>query len=302
MMTDIHSQSIDTQQQRIALLLEYFGPAFSGAARQIEAYTVQGALENTLAKLNIPHTGVCLAGRTDAGVHAKGQVVHFDIPFQGLNQIPSLNLSLNAKLPHTMSVKDSVIVPLSEVKKQNFHATVSAQWRWYQYRIFNQPLRSTWKRPDAAWVRYPMDVERMAEGARYFLGEHDFESFKCPRTDNMNNVCNVIHSRLYREDENYIVFDIVANRFVYKMVRNLMGLLIQIGLDDRLQPEDIPQIIGCKARQDSFSTAQPEGLSLMAVHYPKPWDFFQNDVYVTTLNQIIQESSSYEKNVLRKAS
>lgn len=290
-------QTILTQQQRILLLLAYFGPAFAGSQVQANAYTVQQALEEALEKLNIPLLGrVCLAGRTDAGVHAKGQVAQFDTTTQGLRKIPDLIRALNAVLPDTVSIQDVTATEDSE-----FHVTRSAQWRWYQYRVFNHPNRSVWMRPDAAWVPQALDVEAMQAAANHLLGEHDFESFQCPHSDVTHRICNVIHSRVYPDGDD-VVFDIVANRFLYKMVRNLMGVLLEIGLHGAFTPDDVPRILAEKNRQRAGHTAKPEGLSIMAVQYPEPWGFFQNHVYVTRLNQIAQESRSHEKNILRKAS
>jgi tRNA pseudouridine38-40 synthase len=232
------------QQQRICLLLEYYGPAFSGSQMQANAYSVQQALGEALTQLNIDHTSLTLAGRTDAGVHAKGQIAHFDCPIDGLRHIPELTRALNAVLPDTLSVRNYAITDDFE-----FHAICSAQWRWYQYRIYNQPTRSVWnRREDAAWIQQPLSVQRMQEASKYFLGEHDFSSFKCPRKDVQNNVCKVIYSNIYTEG-NDIVYNIVANRFIYKMVRNIMGLLIDIGLEDNRKPEDIPDILAKKDRQ-----------------------------------------------------
>lgn len=284
------------QQQRLVLLLEYFGPAYSGCQIQSNAHTVQAALYRAMEHLKIPHSALSFAGRTDAKVHAKGQVAHMDIDATALNRIPDLNVTLNAVLPSDISIKQSVLTTDTD-----FHATISAQWRWYQYRIYNHPLRSTWMRPDAVWIRRPLDVEKMQDAAQVFLGEHDFESFKCPRAAVKYNVCRVILSQ-FHQDGDYLVFDIVANRFLYKMVRNLMGLLIQIGSGEPISPQDVVHILSQKDRQKAGPAAQPEGLSLMAAHYPKPWDFFQNDIYVTRLDQIIQESSCHAKNILRKAS
>lgn len=287
------------QQQRIVLLLEYLGSCFSGSQMQRNAYTVQQAVDDALTRLNVPYRSgsMKLAGRTDAGVHAKGQVVQFDVAWDALERIPDLRSALNATLPAAISVQDYAIT-----QNFDFHPLLSAQWRWYQYRIYNSPCRSVWMRPDAVWIKQPLNIEQMLRGARLFLGEQNFASFKCPQTKVSNNICRVIYSQVSQE-ESYLVFDLIANRFLYKMVRNLAGTLIDIGTGSRgLLPEDIPHILDQQDRRSAGQTAKPEGLSLMAVYYPKPWDFFQNDIYVTTLKQRIQESSSYEKNILCKAS
>jgi tRNA pseudouridine38-40 synthase len=283
--------------QRVVLLVEYCGCDFSGSQFQTNASTVQEAVQIALQQLNIVAGPVTFSGRTDAGVNAKGQVAHFDIPLDALKQVPNLLAALNATLADTVSVKDYTIT-----QDFGFHSTASAEWRWYQYRIYNGAERTVWMPRDTVHIKPPLDVERMQRGARYFLGEQNFESFKCLQADPaINPVCRVIHSQVYREGDE-VVFDIVANRFLYKMVRNIMGLLIEIGSGADIQPENIPSILEAKDRRKAGATAKPQGLSLMAVHYPKPWDYFQSHVYVTTLNQRIQESSSNEKNIFCKAS
>lgn len=298
-MSGLNANSTYLQQQRVVLLLEYFGPAFSGSQIQDNAYTVQEAVGQALDKLNVPHGPVVFAGRTDAGVSAKGQVAHFDTPLGALEQIPDVIAGLNAVLSKDISIKDYALIP--QLQEFDFHSTASAQWRWYQYRIYNHPYRSVWMRPDATWIKPALNVEAMQRGATFLLGEHDFSSFKCPRTATPNDICHVIHSRVSHNGDD-VVFDIVANRFLYKMVRNIMGVLIEIGSEAGFVSEDIPLILSRQDRQSAGSTAKPQGLSLMAVRYPKPWDFFQNDIYVKRLNQVIQESSPHEKNILRKAS
>jgi tRNA pseudouridine38-40 synthase len=297
-MNELDNNRISTQQQRNVLLLEYDGAAFSGSQIQQNAYTVQQALEESLAKLNIVHGAIFFSGRTDAEVHARGQVAHFDTSVDALSEIPDLVAALNAVLPRTMAVRETAIT-----EPDGFHSLLSAEWRWYRYRVYNHPVRSVWMRSDAAWVKSsPLDLDEMQRAADMLLGEQDFESFKCPHTEVPNNVCNVIHSQFSQEENGDIVFDIVANRFVYKMVRNLCGTLLKIGQHTEFTPDDIPLILSSKDRRKAGPTAQPRGLSLMAVQYPKPWDFFLNDVCVTRLDQIVQESSRYEKNILRKAS
>jgi len=285
------------QHRRHVLLLEYYGPAFSGAQRQDNAFTVQQAVEEALDALKIAHGPVVLAGRTDAGVHAKGQVFHVDIPENGLRPTHDLRKCLNAVFPKTLSVRDWVVS-----EDPTFHATTKAQWRWYQYRIYNQPVRSTWMGEDAYWHKYPLDVDAMHQAAQSLLGHQAFTSFKCPRSSVPEDRCNVIISEVTAEGP-YVVYNIVANRFIYKMVRNIMGTLIQVGQENgAFSPEHMPEILAQADRRYAGPTAQPAGLSLMAVKYPAPWDFFHSDVYVTRLTQGIQESSFNVQNVLRKAS
>lgn len=284
------------EMQRVVLLLEYQGTAFSGSQSQANAYTVQQALESALKKLNLPFSGVGFAGRTDAGVHAKGQVVHVDMPAGALTHIPDFRTSLNAVVDPAIAVQQ-----VETTSDFRFHATLTARWRWYQYRIDNRPVRSVWTRPNATWIRHPLDLEAMQAGAQQLLGTHDFSSFKAANAQTDNNVCRVIQCRLTQESSE-LVLDMVANRFLYKMVRNVAGTLIAMGKGRHLRPEDMPRILEQQDRDFAGPTAPARGLTLMAVHYPEAWGFFQNGVYVTRLNQVVQESSAYEKDILRKAS
>ena len=181
------------QQQRVILLLAYFGAAFSGSQRQENAFTVQEALEQALNKLHIPFSSLMLAGRTDAGVHARGQVAQFTMPSGGLQNVPCLVSALNSVLPESISVKEMALTDDTE-----FHVIKHAQWRWYRYRIFNSPHRSVWMDRDAVWIRQPLDVAAMAAAAQHLVGTQDFKSFQCPHTEITHTICNVVQSQMSR--------------------------------------------------------------------------------------------------------
>jgi len=286
----------DCDVSRLVLQLEYAGTSFCGSQRQNNGITIQQALEEALSDLGIKTLKRPLfSGRTDSGVHSQGQVVHVDCIEESLNRIKDVRTALNAKLPETIAVKQ---VTINEDK--TFHAILSAQWRWYQYRIYNQPSRSVWTGGNALWFRYPLDVAKMNTAAQLLLGEQDVESFKCPKTATTNNICQIKCSEVYHEGD-YILYNIVANRFVYKMIRNIVGTLLEIGAKPEKKPDEMTFILNQKNRQSASSTAKSSGLTLMAVYYPPPWDFFQKDVCVKTLTQVVQESSDNE-NLLRKAS
>jgi len=299
-MADKHSE-----KTRVVLLLEYLGHGFSGSQYQTNAISVQQTLMEALEMLCIETCGgkPIFAGRTDAGVHAKGQVAHIDCVPRSLDRIKNLQRALNVKLPETMSVKDLCVMPNAiegHSVEKNFHALLSAQWRWYQYKISNTTYRSSWCGYDTLWFDRPLDIEKMNEAASYILGQQDFKSFKCVRSDIKNNICNIIYNKISTQDQ-LITFDIVGNRFLYKMVRNIAGTLLEIGSNPELQPDQINAIMAQKDRQSAGPTAPACGLTFMAITYRKPWDFFQNDVYVKTLTQAVQEFSNNE-NILCQAS
>ncbi len=278
---------------RVALLVEYCGSAFCGSQFQPELPTVQRTLEEALAQLGLATSAVSFASRTDTGVHAKGQVAHFDIAPNALVNVPHLVKALNAVLPATVSVQDARIdTGLA------FNSRREALAKWYRYIIYNHETRSVWAGADAAHVQRPLDAARMDAAARLLEGTHDFASFKCPDTDVTDNVCTVYHSRVHRDGER-VIFDIVANRFLYKMVRNLTGQLIAIGKAGHT-PENILEVLAQRNRQAAAPTAKPEGLSLMAIRYGEPHGFFHANPNVQTLITLME--SKHNENLFRKAS
>jgi tRNA pseudouridine38-40 synthase len=287
---------------RVALLLEYCGTAFQGNQFQPDQPTVQGALQDALRHLNLPASPVSFSGRTDAGVHALGQVAHADVSPAALRNVPDLVKALNALLPDSVSIRAAY----PEAGRQ-FNSRRDAFCRWYRYRIYNAPHRSVWAERTAA-AHYPtrLDASRMHQAAQMLLGSHDFQSFKGSDTDVTENQCRVRYAQVCR-DGDFIGFDIVADRFLYKMVRNISGQLIRIGnAQDPQPPATILEILAARDRRCAAVTARPEGLTLMSVLYPPPFDFFAQDSYVrqlkTMLNPTKMEPFPHEEDLFRKAS
>lgn len=298
------------QTERVALLVEYHGQPYAGSQFQSHKEevipTVQSTLENALRQLNLTVSAVHFSGRTDAGVNARGQVAHFDIlQPDGLKNIPRLAASLNAVLPETVSVKAVAL----NVNHQ-FHSQLSATHRWYRYTILNHPERSALAPRDSVWIKSPLDTERMNQAASELVGTHNFKNVKCLDSDTTNDICHISHASV-RKEGNLVIFDIVANRFLYKMVRNLMGLLINIGRANDLN-RDINRsyapgtVLTAIAQEDrarsSWETAKAEGLSLMAVLYPEAINYFQTDEYVQILEQLLLMESMQDENLYRQAS
>jgi tRNA pseudouridine38-40 synthase len=197
-------------------------------------------------------------------------------------------------LPKEIAVKDALINP-----ELAFHPRYSAKARWYRYSIYNTPVRSVWSPPDAAWIKHPLDITAMQAAAQLFLGQHDFDAFVDERHPRESTRCHVFISGIEKQDD-LIFFDVVADRYLYKMVRTLAGTLIEVG-EGKRKPEDIPHLLTQKDRGSWGFTAPPGGLSLMAVYFPESGDFFPEDIYVKTLRQRLQESNRNE-NLLCKAS
>jgi len=243
---------------KIALGLEYDGAAFSGWQTQRHARTVQACLEEALSKVaDHPVTTWC-AGRTDAGVHATGQVVHFET--HAVRSLRSWVLGTNANLPREVAVRWAVEVP------QDFNARFSATARAYRYVILNQPTRvALWARR-ATWELKPLDAARMNTAAQALVGEHDFSSFRAAGCQASHPV-RTVHRIAIRREDSKVILDVEANAFLQHMVRNPTGALLEIGRGER--PVDwIDALLAARDRTRAGVTAPPDGLYLIRVEYP----------------------------------
>ncbi len=257
---------------KFALVVEYIGINYAGSQIQPDEITIQSELEKALSTLilggkNPPRIKTIFSGRTDAGVHSKGQVVHFESE-KPIVASRFLN-SINGLLPKDISVKS-----IREVDN-SFHAQLSAKYRVYQYKIVNRQHRSAWD-VHSLLVREPLDIERMNKALGYLIGEHDFTSFKSTRTENPAKVCNVYKADCIKNGD-IITVEIVANRFLYNMVRTIVGTLLMIE-HNKFEPEFMQQILEAKDRTKAGPTISPDGLTLMTVGY-KPYcqDYRSND-------------------------
>lgn len=250
--------------QRYLLEIEYIGTSFSGSQKQPgnmpnsnkPVITIQDELEKAISTLTKTKTKTIFSGRTDAGVHAKGQTVHFDTELE-LNPSMFIN-SLNGLLPKTISIKE-----LKKVER-TFHAQKSAKARYYRYTIVNRPQRSAWD-ANCLLVRYPLNIERMNKALSYILGEHDFTSFKKVRTTNPSKVCNMYYAKALKKGD-YVYIDFIADRFLYNMIRSIVGTLLMIERKS-LAPETLKEILDSKDKTKAGSTIGPEGLTLIKVIY-----------------------------------
>ncbi len=243
---------------RIALGIEYDGSAFKGWQAQPGLCTVQGELEISLAHVaNHPLKTTC-AGRTDAGVHAVGQVVHFET--QTLRNSRVWVFGANHYLPRSVRVLWAQEVP------EAFDARYSALSRRYRYLIYNHPLRPSLLRQGVGWYYRPLAVEAMQAGARYWLGEHDFSSFRAAGCQSRTPVRSVYGIDIKREGDQIIV-DITANAFLQHMVRNMVGVLMRIGAGFEA-PTWAQTVLEAKDRRVAGLAAPASGLYLLAVHYP----------------------------------
>lgn len=248
---------------RIALGVEYGGSRFCGwQTQQGDVRTVQGCVEHALSRVAAHPVRVVCAGRTDSGVHAIGQVVHFDSTAE--RSVRSWVFGANANLPEDVTVLWAR--PVSE----DFHARFSATRRMYRYVIFNRPQRPSWQAGRVSWDYRPLDAARMQQGASYLLGEHDFSSFRayaCQAKSPRRTVYRLDVRRYGR----LLVIEVEANAFLHHMVRNLAGVLMAIGAGEQ-EPSWAGEVLAHRDRRLSGVTAPPDGLYLCRVCYPQEFD------------------------------
>lgn len=274
---------------RYAFQVQYVGKNYAGSqiqfenGEQIVTPTIQGELEKALCTLifakkckytqnlhedlsndnfvedkrknNRPIKTV-FSGRTDRGVNSLGQVVHFDID----KEIVASNLvyHINEILPSDISISDLRVV------SPEFHAQKSAVRRWYRFEFINRRYKQAFD-GDLLRVKYPIDIERMQKSLNYLLGEHDFSSFKSSGTLNPSKVCILYRADISKLDDKVVV-DIEGNRFLYNMVRTIIGTLLEIE-GHNLAPEHMKEVLEARDRRKAGRTVSPYGLTLMKVMY-----------------------------------
>ena len=243
---------------RIALGLEYDGSRFHGFERQPDRRTVQGEVEEALGRIAASPIRVVCAGRTDAGVHATGQVVHFDTDVS--RPLHAWVRGTNTYLPA------DVAVLWARCADGSFHARFSALRRRYRYVIVNRSTRPVLLAGKATWEYRPLDARLMRLGARCLVGEHDFSSFRATGCRARHPVRRMHRIEVARDGER-IVIDVHANAFLQHMVRNIAGTLLEVGAGER-DPDWIASVLTARDRRAAGVTAAPDGLYLVGVDYP----------------------------------
>lgn len=243
---------------RIAMGVEYDGAPFSGWQRQDHAPTVQAQLERALSRVADRPVAVVCAGRTDAGVHACGQVVHFDTDAQRATR--AWVLGANVQLPAAISVR------WAQEVDDAFHARFSATARRYRYVILNRWARSAMRHARVAWEHRPLAADRMADAGRLLLGEHDFSAFRAAGCQARTAVREVRELAVRRQGE-LVVMEIEANAFLQHMVRNIAGTLMRVGRGEA-DVDWVAQVLAAGDRRLAGVTAPPDGLYFLGVRYP----------------------------------
>lgn len=264
---------------RYALKVHYIGKNYAGSQLQLESGkpieglpTIQGELEKALSTLTSKSikrlknaemqeysrpVKTIFSGRTDRGVNSKGQIVHFDTeePIVASKFL----YQMNEILPDDISVEE-----LREVDNR-FHAQKSAKSRYYRFEFVNRRCKNAFD-GNLMRVKYPIDIKRMQKSLNYLIGEHDFSSFKSSGTLNPSKVCTLTKAECHKADGDRVVIDIEGNRFLYNMVRTIVGTLLYIE-GHNLPPEHMKEVLEAKDRTRAGQTVSPYGLTLMQVDY-----------------------------------
>lgn len=252
---------------RFALGLEYDGSRFYGFQRQRQSPTVQECLETAMSRIADEPVTVFCSGRTDTGVHAYCQVVHFDTTSDRSER--AWVLGCNTNLPDDISVLWIRQVP------ETFHARFSASGRSYRYRILNRWIRPALMHRYLAWIRRPLDAELMHEAAQALLGEHDFSAFRAVGCQAKSPV-KIVRSISVRREGREVIFEIAASAFLYHMVRNVAGTLVKVGTGEA-EIDWVREILANGDRREAGVTAPAGGLYFLKPEYPEEFQLPLNN-------------------------
>ena len=247
---------------RVALGIEYDGANYYGWQRQKDVIGVQQHVETAVSRIANEGINVVCAGRTDSGVHACGQVVHFDTTQTRPDR--AWTLGVNTYLPDSVAIK--WIKPVAD----DFHARFSATARRYRYIIYNKTLRGAILAKGVTHIYTPLDHRLMHEAAQCLVGKHDFSAFRAVDCQAKTAIRSLSHIRVSRSGD-YIVIDVQANAFLYHMVRNITGSLVAIGTGDK-PVHWMAELLSAQLRTQAAAMVKPNGLYLVDVIYPPRFD------------------------------
>lgn len=243
--------------RNIKLTIEYDGKCYNGWQKQPDKLNIQGEIEKAIYNITQEEVDLIGSGRTDAGVHALGQVANFKT--NSALPIEKLALAINSQL------KSSIIIKKAEEVDERFHSRYTAKQKTYRYIINNSKTGTAIYRNLEYCFPVKLNVEKMVEAAKYFEGEHDFKAFKSSGTSGKNSVRTIYKSEV-RQDGERIIIELTGNGFLYNMVRIISGTLLDVGLG-KIEPNEIPDIIEKKDRTKAGKTLPAHGLYLVKVQY-----------------------------------
>ena len=244
--------------RNIKLVIEYDGKDFNGWQKQPTKLNIQGEIERAIKQITGEEVDLTASGRTDAGVHALGQVANFktnsNIPIE---KIP---IALNANL------KKSIVIKSAEEVEERFHSRLNCKRKTYRYIINNSKYGTAIYRNLETHIPMKLDIQKMQEAVKYFEGEHDFKAFKASGTSSKSSVRTIYKAEVIKMPNDRIYIELTGSGFLYNMVRIISGTLVDVGLG-KIEPEDIKDIIESKDRQKAGKTLPPQGLYLLKVEY-----------------------------------
>ncbi len=243
--------------RNIKLTIEYDGKDFNGWQKQPNKLNIQGTIEQAIKSITNEDVELNASGRTDAGVHALGQVANFKTN----SQIPieKFAIAINSRL------KKSIVIKKAEEVDERFHSRLNCKKKTYRYIINNTPEGTAIYRYLETHIPQKLDVNNMKKAIKYFEGEHDFKAFKASGTSSKSSVRTIYKTELYEKD-NKIYIELTGNGFLYNMVRIITGTLVDVGLG-KIKPEQIEDILKNGKREDAGKTLPPNGLYLLKVEY-----------------------------------
>jgi len=247
--------------QRVVLGVSYNGQAYQGWQSQLSGQTVQDKLEKALGTFTAQRVSTLCAGRTDAGVHALMQVVHFDTNRE--RDAHSWVRGTNANLPRDIAVQWAVLT------NNQFHCRACATSRRYAYVLLESPVRPSVETGRVGWTFRPLDIDAMRRAADMLLGEHDFTSFRASACQALSPVKNLLDISLHKRGA-YWRIEFEANAFLHHMIRNIMGCLVQIGQGAK-PPEWMAEVLAARDRRAAAPTFSPDGLYFLGPRYGAQW-------------------------------
>ena len=244
--------------RNIKLVIEYDGKEFNGWQKQPNKLNIQGEIERAIKQITGEEVDLTASGRTDAGVHALGQVANFktnsNIPIE---KIP---IALNSNL------KKSIVIKSAEEVEERFHSRLNCKRKTYRYIINNSKYGTAIYRNLETHIPMKLDIQKMQEAVKYFEGEHDFKAFKASGTSSKSSVRTIYKAEVIDAGNERIYIELTGSGFLYNMVRIISGTLVEVGLG-KIEPSEIQTIIESQKRENAGKTLPPQGLYLVNVEY-----------------------------------
>ena len=244
--------------KNIKLTIEYDGKDFNGWQKQPDKLNIQGTIEQAIERITGEKVDLNASGRTDAGVHAIGQVANFKTNYE--LPIEKWPLALNA------NIKKSIVIKSAEEVEERFHSRLSCKRKTYRYVINNSKYGTAIYRYLETHIPQKLDIEKMQQAVKHFEGEHDFKAFKASGTSSKSSVRTIYKAEVLQMPDERIYIELTGSGFLYNMVRIISGTLVDVGLG-KIEPDAIPSIIDSKQREMAGKTLPPNGLYLLNVEY-----------------------------------